>query len=105
MTEDDGPFLQRLRGLIGRQCQYLGRDCRIVELLAGTDSSPGQLVLEAQDPLPPIQADQFGQALFRANEHIEVPLQDPDGELSEELMLLLDGLAQCELRAGRAAAI
>jgi hypothetical protein len=88
----DDAFTQRLRSLIGRSCCYFGRDCRIVEILSDKDNDRGHLVLEALDVLPPIQADQFGQAVFRANEHIEVPIQDAQGELSEELMHLLDGL-------------
>jgi hypothetical protein len=88
----DDPFTQRLRALIGRDCQYFGRDCRIVEVLPETDSGPGHLVLEAFDALPPIQTDQFGQAVFRANEHIEVPIQDRDGGFTEELMHLLDSI-------------
>jgi hypothetical protein len=100
MTED--PFLERLRALIGRECRYLGRSCRIVELLSETDSGSGQLVLEAFEDIPPIQTDQFGQALFRANEHLEVPIQDRDGNLSEDLMLLLDGLTASEHQAHNA---
>jgi hypothetical protein len=90
MTDD--AFNQRLRSLIGRSCSYFGRDCRIVEILADKDNHQGHLVLEAFDAVPPIQTDQFGQAVFRANEHIEVPIQGPQGEFSEELMHLLDGL-------------
>ncbi len=85
-------YSQRLRTLIGRNCQYFGRDCRIVEILPETDTDHGQLVLEVFDALPPIQTDQFGQAVFRGNEHIEVPIQGTQGEFSDELMHLLDGL-------------
>ncbi|MBK5939994.1 hypothetical protein [Halochromatium roseum] len=90
MTND--AFNQRLRSLIGRNCCYFGRDCRIVEILSDSDNEQGHLVLEAFDAVPPIQTDQFGQAVFRANEHIEVPIQGSQGEFSEELMHLLDGL-------------
>jgi hypothetical protein len=83
---------QRFRTLIGRDCQYFGRSCRIVEVLPENDLDQGQLVLEVFDALPPIQTDQFGQAVFRSNEHIEVPIQGSQGELSDELMHLLDGL-------------
>lgn len=96
MTDD--VFTQRLRSLIGRDCCYFGRDCRIVEILPESDTDQGHLVLQAFDALPPIQTDQFGQAVFRANEHIEVPIHGPQGEFSEELMHLLDGL---ETKAGR----
>ncbi|MEA3638853.1 MAG: hypothetical protein VBE63_02790 [Lamprobacter sp.] len=90
MTHD--AFTQHLRALIGRDCLYFGRDCRIVEILGDSDPDQGHLVLEAFDVVPPIQTDQFGQAVFRANEHIEVPIHGPEGEFSEELMHLLDGL-------------
>lgn len=90
MTDD--AFTHRLRSLIGRNCCYFGRDCRIVEILADSNQDQGHLVLEALDAVPPIQTDQFGQAVFRANEHIEVPIQGPQGDFSEELMHLLDSL-------------
>ncbi len=90
MTDD--AFTQRLRSLIGRNCSYFGRDCRIIEILADNNHEQGHLVLEALDAVPPIQTDQFGQAVFRANEHIEVPIQGPQSEFSEELMHLLEGL-------------
>lgn len=85
-------YSQRLRTLIGRDCRYFGRDCRIVEILPENDRDQGQLVLEVIDALPPIQTDQFGQAVFRSNEHIEVPIQGTQGGFSDELMHLLDGL-------------
>jgi len=91
MTDD--AFIQGLRSLIGRDCCYFGRDCRIVEILGDSNTEQGHLVLEAFDAIPPIQTDQFGQAVFRANEHIEVPIHGPQGEFSEELMHLLDGLS------------
>lgn len=97
----DDTFIQRLRALIGRDCSYLGRDCRVVEVLPETDSGPGHLVLEVFDPVPPIQTDQFGQALFRANEHIEVPLSNSQGDFSEELMLFLDSLDATNARQQR----
>ncbi|WP_462321818.1 hypothetical protein [Halochromatium sp.] len=96
MTDD--AFTQRLRSLIGRTCSYFGRDCRIVEILAENGHDRGRLVLEAFDAVPPIQTDQFGQAVFRANEHIEVPIHDPQGEFSEELMHLLEGLEAAPTR-------
>lgn len=85
-------YTERFRTLIGRDCRYFGRSCRIVEVLPENDIDEGQLVLEVFDALPPIQTDQFGQAVFRSNEHIEVPIQGSQGELSDELMHLLDGL-------------
>jgi hypothetical protein len=94
----DHAFTHRLRALIGRNCCYFGRDCRIVEILAETDSDQGHLVLEAFDQLPPIQTDQFGQAVFRANEHIEVPIHGAQGDVSDELMHLLDALQATHTR-------
>jgi hypothetical protein len=87
-TKDADAFIERLRQLIGSDCHYYGRPCRIVEVLA-TDA---RVVLEAREGTPPIQADQYGQATHRANEHIEVALFDAAGGLSEELMHLLDNL-------------
>jgi hypothetical protein len=98
----DDPFIQRLRSLIGRNCRYLGRDCRIVEVLSEAHGSPGEVVLEAIDGIPPIQTDQFGQAVFRSNEHIEIPIQGPEGDFSEELMLLLETLDAANARQQRA---
>ncbi len=94
----DPAFTHRLRALIGRHCCYFGRDCRIVEILAEADSDQGHLVLEAFDQLPPIQTDQFGQAVFRANEHIEVPIHGAQGDFSDELMHLLDSLQATRAR-------
>ncbi|ESQ13599.1 MAG TPA: hypothetical protein DDY14_02820 [Chromatiaceae bacterium] len=81
-------FIQRLRQLIGQNCSFYGRDCRIVEILM----AEAHVVLECREATPPIQADQYGQAISRANEHIEVALFDDAGELSEELMDLLDSV-------------
>jgi hypothetical protein len=85
---NDSSFTERLRSLIGRDCRYYGRPCRIVEVLAGED----RLILEARDTLPPIQADQYGQAAFRGNEHIDVRLFDEGEALSEDLLHILEGL-------------
>jgi hypothetical protein len=84
----DHVIIQRLRGLIGRDCRWLGRHCRIVEML----SDEARLVLELQEETPPVQIDQYGQAAYRANEIVELPLFDADGGFSEDLMLLLDQL-------------
>ncbi len=87
-------FHRRLRLLIGRRCRYLGRDCRLIEVLADT----GEIVLSCNDGLPPIQGDQFGQPLRRVAETIQVPLSGEDGcGLSDELMELL---RQLEAKAG-----
>jgi hypothetical protein len=85
---NDVSFTERLRSLIGRECRYYGRPCRIIEVLAGE----GRLILEAREPLPPIQPDQYGQAAFRANELIEVGLYGDGDALSEDLLHILEGL-------------
>ena len=87
-TNEADAFIQQLRQLIGSDCHYYGRQCRIVEVLA----TEARVVLEAREATPPIQADQYGQATHRANEHIEVALFDAAGEFSEELMHLLDSV-------------
>ena len=87
---DSAPFINRLHQIIGRDCRFYGRSCRIVEILV----DEGRLVLETHESTPPIQADQYGQAAYRANDHIEVALFDQSGELSEDLMHLLDELAR-----------
>lgn len=87
---NDESFTDRLRSLIGRDCRYYGRPCRIVEVLA----DQGRLILEAREDLPPIQPDQYGQAAYRANDHIEVDLYAGTDGLSEDLLHLLHGLRE-----------
>lgn len=84
----DHIIIERLRRLIGRDCRWLGRTCRIVEVLP----AEATLVLELREDRPPVQIDQYGQAAYRANEILELALFDADGGFSEDLMLLLDGL-------------
>lgn len=82
-------LLRRLRTLIGTDCIFRGRRYRLIEVLAD-DSA---LVLETRGGLPPIQTDQYGQALYRRNDIAQVPIfgTDRDG-MSEELTALLDQL-------------
>jgi hypothetical protein len=88
--ENNRGLLQRLRSLIGRDCQFLGKRCRLVEIL--TDE--GVLILETHERLPPIQTDQYGQAAYRANETMQVPIFGRDGaSFSEEIMDLFSGLS------------
>ncbi len=90
MTEDG--FVDRLRGLIGRDCDYLGGHCRLIEVLA----EEGVLVLERRGGLPPIQTDQYGQACYRGNEVVQVPIYGTNREgFSEEMMDLFACLAAC----------
>lgn len=82
----DQRFIKRLRTLIGRECTHLGKPCRVIEVLP----DEGALVLELQEALPPIQTDQYGQAVARGVEIIEVPLFGRTREeLSEEILDLL----------------
>lgn len=83
---NDSAFMQRLRRLIGRDCSYLGRRCRLVELLA----DEGTLVLETREGMPPIQTDLYGQAAYRANEVMHIPIFAEDREsISDDLLELL----------------
>jgi hypothetical protein len=81
-------LLTRLRTHLGRRYQHAGRNWRLVEVLA-TD---GRLVLESQDPEPPIQADQYGNPAFRAPEHLELALFTEGGEPTMDLTRLLQAL-------------
>jgi hypothetical protein len=75
-----------LRRLIGRECRYLGRRCRLIEVLG----DEGVVVLEMHEETPPIQTDQYGHPVSRANELLQVPIAGSDpGELSDELLDLL----------------
>ena len=88
---DDG-FLDRLRGLVGRDCNYFGGHCRLVEVLA----DEGILVLERRGGLPDIQTDQYGFASHRGNEVIQIPIFGADREhFSDELMELFECLSAC----------
>ncbi len=90
MTDDS--FFDRLRGLIGRDCEYLGGTCRLVEVLA----DEGMLVLERRGGLPDIQADQYGNASHRSNEVIQIPIfgADPD-HFSDEMLDVFVCLSAC----------
>lgn len=86
----DQGILQRLRKLVGRDCRYLGKNRRLVEVLA----DDGFLVLETRELLPPIQRDQYGQAAYRGNDLTQIPIFGPDGaSFSEEMMDLFTALS------------
>lgn len=91
---DDSIFFDRLRRLIGRECEHLGKRCRLIEVLA----DEAALVLEVRERLPPIQTDQYGQAAWRAPEVIQVPVFADAEELSDDLK---DILARLQATAGR----
>jgi hypothetical protein len=84
-------LLQHLRKLVGRDCIYLGKTCRLVELLEAEET----LVLEIKEPLPPIQTDQYGQPAFRSNEVLHLPVFGLDHNVpSDELADLLAGVRE-----------
>jgi hypothetical protein len=85
ITQD---IMTRLRGQVGRRLQLGGRPWRIVEVLA----SDGHLVLESVDAEPPILPDQYGNAAMRGQEHLELALLTPSGELTADARRLLDAL-------------
>ncbi len=88
---NDQYFLDKLRPLIGRDCDYLGRHCRLIEILPDQDL----LVLEHRETTPPIQTDQYGQASFRGNDIVQIPIHDRDGDsFSEEMMDLFSCLSR-----------
>ncbi len=89
----DAVIFDRMRRLIGRDCRWLGQACRVVEVLP----REARLVLELREETPPVQIDQYGQATYRANDILELPLFDAHGDFSEELMLLLDELSDSPL--------
>jgi len=90
MTDD--AFLDRLRGLIGRDCEYLGGRCRLIDVLA----DEGTLVLERRGGLPAIQTDQYGHASHRGSEVLQIPIFGKDRDhFSDELMDLLACLSAC----------
>jgi hypothetical protein len=88
-SDDRDAFIPRLRGLVGREVAYLGKRCHLVDVLA----DEGSLVLEVTDAVPPIQTDQYGQAAFRANDTVQIPIfAEDEDEFSDELILLLGRL-------------
>lgn len=76
------PDFTRLAGLIGRELDWLGRRCRIIEVLPEGPS----LVLEALDAEPAIQANQYGEATRRAVETHTVALLNPRGDALNPLL-------------------
>ena len=88
----DEAFLNRLRGLIGRECEHLGSRCRLLEVLP----DEGTIVLERSDPLPAIQTAQYGQASHRAQDIVQIPIFGADRDhFSDELMDLFACLSAC----------
>ncbi len=84
---NDQEFFHRIRRLIGRRCRHLGRRCLLIDVLP----DEALLVLRCEDGGMPIQGDQFGNALRRAVETLEVPIFTDAGRenLSEDILELL----------------
>jgi hypothetical protein len=89
-SDVDRNFFDRLRSLIGRDCEYLGEQCRLIAVLP----QDGLLVLELRENLPPIQTDQYGQANFRSNEFVQVPIFGTEAALTDEVMDVLTALGR-----------
>ena len=81
--EIDRSLILRLRKLIGRECVYLGKPCRVIDVL----SDDGILVLAASEQRPPIQIVQYGQATSRSDDLLQIPIFGDDrSSYSEEIM-------------------
>lgn len=82
------PDTARLAGLIGRELDWLGRRCRIVEVLVDGPA----LVLEPLAAEPAIQQNQYGEATRRAVEVHTVALLNPRGDGPNPMLAGLPGL-------------
>ncbi len=83
----DPRLLDRVSGLLGRQCLYEGESCRVIDLLP----AEGVLALETSSVRPGIQLDQFGRASHRAPAIRQIRILGPDGQgLSAEIEQLLE---------------
>jgi hypothetical protein len=88
MKHATNPLLEQLRNHLGRHCNLQGRSWRLVEVMA----ADGRLVLESREPEPPIQPDQYGNATFRAPEHLELNLFTAQGQPTADAARLLSAL-------------
>lgn len=70
MVMSDLVEVQALEALLGRECRYLGRRWRIIDLLF----EEGALVLESVEGQPGIQLDQFGRASYRAPDLLQISI-------------------------------
>ncbi len=68
--------VSRLRVLIGREVDYEGQRCQIIEIL---EDGPA-VVLQNKDHGATIQADQHGEAHRKVPSTITVPILNQDGE-------------------------
>ena len=79
----------RLRNLVGRECDHLGDRCTLLDVLWGE----GVVVLRVESDTPPIQPDQYGRPSFRTQELREIPLfGDASGACSAELLEIISCL-------------
>ncbi len=77
MSETALPIsIERLRGFIGREVQYNGKVCRIIEILEDDGLS---LILQHTEQLTHIQPDQHGEAHRRVPTTITIPVLDDEG--------------------------
>ncbi|PWV59505.1 hypothetical protein [Plasticicumulans acidivorans] len=72
----------RLARLIGRELDWQGRPCRVIEVLPEEQ----QIVIEPLDGAEAIQANQYGEATRRAPEVICLPLLNPRGDALNPLL-------------------
>jgi hypothetical protein len=71
----DAKLLQALRSLVGRDIEFKGHACRVIEILP----SEKVMVIRCEDGQRVIQGNQFGEANRRVQQCHSVPLFD-DGE-------------------------
>ncbi len=79
------PTIENLRRLLGIEVEYLGRRCRIVEVL---EEGP-QLVVQCLDQRA-IQANQYGDASRRVPETHALPVSELDADFLERLFEAAD---------------
>lgn len=78
-------ILARLAPFVGREVQYQGLRCTVLDLL----SDPPMLVLRPVGAETVIQADNFGKPMRHAPQLYELPIFGPDGcSLSAEMGLV-----------------
>ena len=77
MSETALPIsVEKLRNLIGREVQYNGRICRVIEIL---DDDGLSVILQHTEQLTHIQPDQHGEAHRRVPTTITIPVLDDEG--------------------------
>lgn len=78
------PRIAQLRQMIGREVEYQGIRCIVVELL----EEPLSLVIQALEPRTAIQDNQFGTPQRRVSQLFTLPCLDEEGGLHQELLSL-----------------